>query len=69
MVDNACTVIESMCYWHCFSSPTCPESLSQQRSQSDEKVTKMKALLVKSKKELAEAKKQVSTLRMIQQPL
>ena len=46
----------------------CAESLSQQRSQSDEKVTKMKALLVKSKKELAEAKKQVSTLTMIQQP-
>ena len=68
MVDNACTVIESISYWHCFSSPTCAESLSQQRSQSDEKVTKMKALLVKSKKELAEAKKQVSTLTMIQQP-
>lgn len=39
------------------SSP--PDLLDQQRSQDEEKRNKMRALIVKTKKELQEAKKQV----------
>ena len=39
------------------------ESLDQQRSQSEETVTKLKQLLVRNKKELGEAKKREGELQ------
>ena len=37
----------------------CLESMEQQRTQSDEMISKLKSVLVKTKKELADTKKQV----------